>query len=224
MPRPVGSKNKIVSKITYPRKCIHCDYLSNNPAMYHYHKQIHIPIPMGQMCDHGCGQIAMAINTNGKYTCTNIAHRCPAYTQRLSAQVKTHWNRSDTVNRKEKTKKLFLEHCCNNAAAREKQKQSIKEKWGGFTPQQLKDYRHYSSRIRARAQKWAKSHGFTLGQQTYHVDHKLSIWEAWNLGLPEEIVNHPANLQILCAKENIRKGATSTLSINDLLKLINDHS
>jgi len=44
-----------MSKITYPRKCNECDYVSNNPAMYHYHKKTHEPIPVGTLCKHGCG-------------------------------------------------------------------------------------------------------------------------------------------------------------------------
>lgn len=84
----------------------------------------------------------------------------------------------------------------------------------------MQDYRHYGRRVRSRAQKWAKEQGFVLGQQTHHVDHKLSIWDAWKAGLSESIVNHPANLQILDAKANSSKGAKSSLTVDELLKLI----
>jgi hypothetical protein len=59
-----------------------------------------------------------------------------------------------------------------------------------------------------------------LGQQTYHVDHKLSILDAWNANLPAEVVNHPANLQILPAKENSSKGRKSSITIEELYEMI----
>lgn len=83
----------------------------------------------------------------------------------------------------------------------------------------MKDFRHYARRVRGRAQKWAKEQGYVLGRQTYHVDHKLSVFDAWKAGLPEKIINHPANLQILTAKQNSSKGAKSSISIEELLKL-----
>ena len=72
-----GRPNKIHSGIHYPRKCEYCDYVSNNPSMYHYHKQIHDPIPDNQLCDHGCNSPALFRGTGGKYTCHKNAHHCP---------------------------------------------------------------------------------------------------------------------------------------------------
>ena len=74
--------------------------------------------------------------------------------------------------------------------------------------------------MRKRAQQWAKEQGYELGVTTYHVDHKLSILDAWKANLPAEIVNHPANLQILEAKQNSSKGSKSSITIDELLKLI----
>ena len=96
-------------------------------------------------------------------------------------------------------------------------KQTLKKKWGNFTPGQMKDFRHYARRVRSRAQKWAKDQGYVLGQQTYHVDHKLSVREAWLAGLSEEVVNYPYNLRILEAKANCSKGSKSTLTVDQLL-------
>jgi len=221
MPRPKGSKNKTPSKIFYPRKCTHCDYIANNSTMYHYHKKTHDIIPDGKLCDHGCGQIATTINTNGKYICTEVAHQCPEYTNQLSERVKAHWKRPGSNIRKEKTKEKFLKHCCNNSSVREKQKKTLREKWGNFTADEIKEYRYFARRIRSRAQRWAKSQGYVLGQQTYHVDHKLSIFDAWKAGLNEDVINHPANLQVVEAKHNTKKGSKSSISLEDLLKEIN---
>ena len=214
MPPP---KNYI--KIMYPRKCECCDYVSNNPTMFHYHKKTHEPIPIGKLCDHGCGQQATVINTKGSYTCLPNAHHCPEYIKQHSIRIAKQWE-GDTL-RKEKTKERFFEHCCGNVKVKEKQIATLRKKWGDFTPEQMKDFRHYARRIRSRAQKWAKEQGYVLGQQTYHVDHKLSVFDAWKAGLSESIVNHPANLQILEAKQNSSKGSKSSITVEELLKLIN---
>jgi len=213
-----GCPNKIQSGICYPRKCKFCEHISNNPSTYHYHKKTHEHIPPGQLCDHGCGQIASMLNTNGKYTCKKIAQHCPEYIKKHSIRVSNQWK--DAIERKEKTKKTFLKHCVENPVITKKQKDSLKKKWGDLTPDQAKDYRHYARRIRSKAQRWAKEQGYILGKQTYHVDHKLSIWDAYKAGLSESVVNHPANLQIIDAKQNSSKGSNSSITVNELMHLI----
>jgi hypothetical protein len=185
--------------------------------MYSYHKQTHQPIPDGTLCHFGCGCVATHRNTGGKYTCKETYQECPAYIEQLSIRTKKSWE--GATERKEETKKCFYEHCSGNKLAREKLKKVIKEKWGDFTPEQMKDFRHYSRRIRTKAQKWAKAHGYVLGRLTYHVDHKFSIWDSWLAGLSESTVNHPANLRILEANENSSKGSKSLLTLEELLKL-----
>jgi hypothetical protein len=209
-------------KQNYPRKCEHCDYVSNNPSMYHYHKKTHDPIPKGTLCWQGCGQLAKHRGTGGKYTCLPKAQHCPEYIKQHSARIAKQWD--GDYERKEKTKERFFEYCCGNDAVKEKQRETLKKKWGNFTPEQMKEYRHYARRLRSRAQKWAKEQGYTLGQQTYHVDHKLSVLDAWKAGLSEEIVNHPANLQILEAKVNSSKGAKSSITVDELIDLINKYT
>jgi hypothetical protein len=203
-------------KIQYPRKCEHCDYVSNNPSMYHYHSKTHQSIPAGTLCNHGCGQLATVINTNGKYTCLSMAQHCPEYLRKHSSRVKKQWEGAE--QRKEETR-LTIDTRLNTKENIEKRKQTLKEKWGDFTPEQMKDFRHYARRVRARAQKWAKAQGYELGKQTYHVDHKFSIWDAWLEGLPESVINHPANLRILEANENLSKGAKSLYTLEELLRL-----
>lgn len=99
-------------------------------------------------------------------------------------------------------------------------KETKRKKSGLLTPQDAKNYRHYARAIRQRAQIWAKEQGYEIGRQTYHVDHKLSILDAWNANLPAEIVNHPVNLQILEATANTSKGAKSTITVEELLNLL----
>jgi hypothetical protein len=184
--------------------------------MFHYHNKIHQPIPKDKLCDHGCGQIATVINTNGKYTCLPLAQHCPEYTRKHSTRVKKQWEGAE--ERKIATKKSLIERLHNQETVN-KMKATLKEKWGDFTPEQMKDFRHYARRIRARAQKWAKAQGYVLGQQTFHVDHMFSIWDSWLARLPESTVNHPANLRILEANANSSKGAKSLYTLEELLML-----
>lgn len=217
MPKSKNYDNWV--KQNYPRKCEHCDYVSNNPTMYSYHKKTHEPIPDGQPCNHGCGQTALFRGTGGKYTCAVVAQHCPEYTRKHSLRVKEQWQRSDSIKRKEETKQSFVGRLHNEETVA-KQIKTKREKFGTLDPVKAKEYRHYARAIRQQAQKWAKEQGYELGKQTYHVDHKLSIIDAWNAGLSADIVNHPANLQIIEAKKNSSKGAKSSITLDELLSLI----
>jgi len=209
--------------IEYPRPCKHCDYISNNPSMYLYHSRTHIPIPDGTICDHGCGQLAIVRGTGGKYACQKIAHRCPAYSKKQSASVKKQWAQSEANGRKEQARIDFVNRLHNEETIN-KMKQTKREKSGIITPEQIKDYRHYARKIRSRAQQWAREQGYEIGKQTLHVDHKLSILDAWHANLSIEVVNHPANLQILEARKNSSKGSKSSITVEELMKNINDYS
>jgi len=218
MPKSKNYDNWV--KQNYPRKCEYCEYISNNPAMYSYHKKTHDPIPEGKLCDHGCGQLATIINTHGKYTCLPIAQNCPEYIKKHSNFVKEQWKRPEAIERKKRTKEIFLKTCANNTDAIEKSKNVRRKKSGLITPEIAKEFRHYARKIRTAAQIWAKDQGYNLGRQTYHVDHKLSILDAWNANLPINVVNHPANLQVLEANKNSSKGSKSIISVEELLLLI----
>jgi hypothetical protein len=210
-------KPNLKGKQDYPRKCEHCDYVSNNPSMYHYHKKTHNSIPDGTLCWQGCGQPATVLNTHGKYTCLPKTQHCPEYIKQHSARVAKQWVGAD--QRKQETKQRFLEHCCGVPEVLQKMSDTKRKKFGTLDPDKAAEFRRYARFIRQRAQRWAKDQGYVLGKHTYHVDHKLSILDAWKAGLSEEIVNHPANLQIIEAKKNCGKGANSTLTVDELLLL-----
>jgi hypothetical protein len=190
--------------------------------MYHYHKKTHEDIPEGTLCSHGCGQVAKLKNTRGNYICSEIAQRCPAYILNHSHRIKEHWERPESIKRKEETKERFFLYCCGVPEVVEKQKKTKKKKWGNFTPDQMRDFRHYARRIRTRAQSWARSQGYILGQQTFHVDHMFSVRDAWIANVSEEIVNHPANLQVIEAKKNSSKGCKSSITLDELLRRIDE--
>ena len=148
MGRPKGSKNKHQTGIFYPRKCNHCDYVSNNPAMWYYHDKTHQSIPTGQQCEHGCGGLANFFNTKGRYTCTKISQHCLEYLRVHSNRIKSHWERADAAVRKENAKKTFLQHCAGNKNAIAKLKETKRKKSGLLTPEDAKNYRHYARSIR----------------------------------------------------------------------------
>lgn len=208
-------------KIQYPRKCNECDYVSNNPQMWHYHKRVHLPIPDGKLCDGGCGQLAKAINTNNRYMCSVVSQHCPSYIKEHSARVSAQWKGAE--ERKQQTKELLIKNLHNKETI-EKMTLSKRKKTGILTPEQMKDYKHYARRIRSQAQAWAKEQGYVLGNKSFHVDHKLSILDAWHAKLSIEVVNHPANLQVLPYKENCSKGHKSSLTVEELLESIKTFS
>ena len=47
------------------------------------------------------------------------------------------------------------------------------------------------------------------GFKGYHLDHILSIWEAWKMGLPPEVVGDISNLRMIPWVENMRKGRST---------------
>lgn len=214
MPKSKNYDNWI--KQNYPRKCEICDHISNNPAAYSYHKKKHDIISNGTLCDHGCGNLAKYKGTGGKFTCTEVSQHCPEYLKKHSNRVKEQWIGNE--KRKQETKKSLKERL-HNPKTFEKIKKTKRIKSGLLTPEDLREYKNYARRIRKQAQRWAKEQGYILGQQTHHVDHKLSILDAWRANLPIEIVNHPANLQILEAKLNSGKGSKSIITVEELLVL-----
>jgi hypothetical protein len=187
--------------------------------MYHYHNKTHNPISEGQLCEQGCGNIALFRNTGGKYTCCKITQQCTAYIEKHSKRIVEHWKRPESVYRKEATKKSLIDRLHNNETVK-KATLTKRKKSGIISPETIKEYKHYARKIRKKAQQWAKDQGYILGQQTYHVDHRFSILDSWNAGLSEEIVNHPANLRILEAKINSSKGAKSSITLEELMKSI----
>lgn len=204
--------------ITYPRKCEHCDYVANNPSMYHYHIKTHESIPEGQLCEQGCGMPAFFRNTKGRYICCEITHRCRSYIEKHAERISEHWKRPDADKRKEQTKKSLVERL-HNPETVSKATRTKRNKSGIISPDTILEYRHYARKIRKKAQAWAKEQGYELGKQSYHVDHKFSILDSWNAGLTEDIVNHPANLQILDARANSAKGSKSSITLEELMNL-----
>ena len=203
--------------ITYPRKCPECDYIANNPTMFSYHKKTHQPIPQDAECHFGCGNKATHRNTGNKLTCKEKYQDCPAYLEQLAERTKQSWQGAE--ERKELTKKIFEEQVVFNTEAREKCITALKAK-AILLPEDAKDYRAYARKCRLMAQQWAKENGYVLGQQTYHVDHKLSLLDCYYAGLSVDVASNPANLRVISASENVAKGRNSIITVEELCEQI----
>jgi hypothetical protein len=193
--------------------------------MWYYHKQIHDPIPEGQLCAHGCGQSALFRGTGGKYTCVKNSFTCPKYLEVHSKRVKEQWATPLAEQRKEDARHSITQRLHNEETYR-KSSSTRKKNYveSGMCEQKAKEFRYYSKYVRAKGRhpnkEWALSQGYEIGKFTYHVDHKLSVFDAWKAGLSEEIVNHPMNLQIVEYKANLHKGRKSSITVEELLESI----
>ena len=216
MSRSKGSKNKIQSGITYPRKCETCDYISNNPSMFHYHKKTHLPV-IGQVC-HKCNNPAVVVSTMGIYRCNENPHLCPVYLEEHSARIEDQWK--DDEDRRTATRTSTIERFQTEENYK-KVSAGKRYKTGLLTEEKRKDFRKYARACRSLAQLWAKDNGHAIGRQTFHVDHIFSVLDGFTLGVEPAIVSHPENLRILAAKVNSSKGRTSEMTLQQLLEKIN---
>ena len=215
-----GCKNKVHSGIYYPRKCDTCDYISNNPSMFHYHKKTHGSIE-GKICSHGCSQPAKFIKTNGKYSCLENTHLCPAYLATQAEQIREQWTRDGAEERKEQTKRILSE-VMRDPEIRKKRQNTKRSKTGLLTEERRTIFRRYAYACRKIAQQWAKDNGHEIGQQTFHVDHIYSILDGFTNEIAPAILSHPKNLRILEAKKNSSKGPKSEITLEELLELTKD--
>lgn len=222
MGRPKGSKNIIQTGITYPRKCKKCNYISNNPSMYHYHNKTHDAVD-GKICDHGCGLPAVSKSTRGRYCCSDVYTSCPGYIKNSVARTTEHWARPESDQRKENAKKTFIASVHNRETV-DKARKTKWAKWGmeNATEAQWKDFKRYARSCRKLSQLWAKDNGYELGQQTFHVDHIFSIMDGFRNKISPSIMSHPANLRVIEAKKNSAKGGKSEITLAELLKLTED--
>jgi hypothetical protein len=213
-----GCPNKIHSGVYYPRKCNDCDYISNNPSMFHYHKKIHSSI-IDKICDHGCGLPAIKMSTYGKYCCSESFSKCPGYLKGLIERTTNKWKESESINRRDETRKSLIQRL-HNEENYKKSSGTKRIKTGLLTEEKRKIFRRYAYACRKLAQLWAKDNGYEIGRQTYHVDHIYSVLDGFNNEIAPSIISHPANLRILEAKKNSSKGRKSEMTLVELLEKI----
>lgn len=211
-----GCPNKIHSGIYYPRKCDDCDYISNNPPMFYYHKKTHDSLE-NKNCR--CGFPALYIGTQGIYRCNQKPQLCPQYLLEHSERVKKQWIGDN--KRKEDTANSIRERL-HNEENYLKSKKTKRSKTGLLTEERRKIFRRYAYACRKLAQQWAEDNGYELGQQTFHVDHIYSVLDGFKNEVPPSIISHPKNLRILEAKKNSSKGSNSEISLEELYSLSKD--
>ena len=205
----------------YPRKCETCDYISNNPSMFHYHKKTHYSVE-GKLCDHGCGNPAKFVKTNGKYTCSENSQHCPQYLAEHAERIRQQWVGDD--RRREDTIVSLRSRLHNEENAR-KISATRRAKTGLLTEEVRTSFRKYARACRSLSQLWAKDNGYKLGPQTFHVDHIYSVLDGFKNEIAPAIISHPANLRILEAKKNTSKGPKSEITLQELLERTgNDNS
>ena len=64
---------------------------------------------------------------------------------------------------------------------------------------------------------------YIRGRNKYHLDHMVSTRFGFDNNIPEEIVAHPANLEMLLEGVNIRKGLNCSINIDTLYKRIEQY-
>ena len=83
--------------------------------------------------------------------------------------------------------------------------------------------RHYTSKIYETYQYLLNPH--KLNRKDWHIDHKLSVYNAYNQykrPLPWQMIIHPANLVLKYAESNSHKGRNSDISVKQLLTQIKE--
>ncbi len=213
-----GCPNKIQSGISYPRKCDTCNYVSNNPSMFHYHKKTHYSVE-GKLCDYGCGRPALFVSTQETYCCSRQHMKCSAVRKEFSEKVANQWTRPSATERKEETKKSLIERLHNEENVRKFTK-TKRERIGILTEEKRKLYRRYAYSCRKLSQLWAKDNGYEIGRSTFHVDHIYSVLDGFRNEIAPSIISHPCNLRILEAKKNSSKGRKSEITLEELLVLV----
>lgn len=213
------TESRKLNKIKYPRKCDTCDYISNNPTMFHYHKKTHYSV-VDKICDYGCKQPANFVSTRGVYCCSKNHMQCPIVREEYVNKVTIQWKRPESAQRKINTAISTKERLCTREMI-EKGRRAKWAKWGmeHATEEQWKDFRKYARSCRALSQKWAKDNGYKIGLQTFHVDHIFSVVDGFRNKVSPIIMSHSANLRILEAKKNSSKGCKSEITLEELLTL-----
>lgn len=54
-------------------------------------------------------------------------------------------------------------------------------------------------------------------------DHKISVWEALQKNYDPFYINHPLNCELITQKENNRKKHRSSITYDELKKLVDDY-
>lgn len=213
--------------ITYPRKCVQCDYIATSPQTYSYHKRKHKPIPHNALCEGGCGQVAKFRMTNNRLMCSDNSFTCPAYLKQHSDRVQTQWDNSP-----ERKQQLSLSGPMTSQISRDKLSETQKKRWReriliieSEVPADMKQYKRQVHTLSQRTYKEYKDtinpNNFSLGRRRYHLDHKVSKHVGWLLNIPAVYMASLHNLEVIPSTINEGKGPVCSMLPSVLLEKCN---
>jgi hypothetical protein len=216
-------------KNQYPRKCDLCDYHSNNPSMFYYHKKTHQEIPYGQLCDHGCNKPAIIIRTNGSFCCSTKTQDCPQYRKEHSKRVKEQWNKMDGKVKKKRIQKAKESlKVTYTQEYIEKAKQTKIKRLLNISREQTNDYKQYVRLVHQLTQYSIKNDPILSRtvvsrwkKDSLHIDHKVSKRIGFYLGIPPEFIANSLNLEAILASKNNQKYIKCSMNPIDLLENLN---
>lgn len=211
-------------KLVYPRKCHHCDYVSNNPAMWHFHAKTHIDIPPGTLCWNGCNQLAKIVRTNGKFACSVKPGQCPAYTHEQSRRVKAQWSTNNWEHRKQVLRDRSLAETSHQRSLRSIKQVATKQAKLMAVEHSLSQRQYAQSIIRRshttykRNKELLNPNNLVIARDQYHLDHRVSRHVGWLLQIPIQYMCSVHNLCLMHNKLNSGKGSKCSLHPLELYK------
>lgn len=108
-------------KIVYPRKCNHCDHLSNTPSSFYAHCLIHEPILEGTLCAFECNNPGRYRKSSGTITCEEESNNCPKLKDNQRLALAKYYETEEGKALKEKNRILGL-----SESAEHRKKRGIK--------------------------------------------------------------------------------------------------
>lgn len=213
--------------INYPRSCEICGYAANNPAMYFYHKKTHDPIPEGTLCYRNCGKLATVCRTNGKYVCSPDLKDCKSYIEKLSNSIKNMWA-DEKYDKRKKQNGERVRAWSKETRQIANEKQTITKRNKRLSLEQTYDRKKYGRAVHYHSQKNYRLNkevinpdNNEIGLRKYHLDHKVSQFVGYLIGIPIDIISSVENLAIIPAQINTVKCSKCSLHPLKLLEMVN---
>ena len=99
---------------------------------------------------------------------------------------------------------------------------SLYEKLGWTRPEDKDEFKLYTELVRRKTNEnyqkyFSEIPNAKKRSREFHLDHKLSIKDSYKMGLPISVVSHYKNLCIIGGRLNESKGATSSITLNELI-------
>jgi len=209
----------------YPRKCLTCDHVSNNPSNFTDHAKKHIPIPEGTLCE--CGKPAVYRSITEKVWCQQNIRQCPAYKAVLSTQTTKMWKDGNWTARKIQQADRTRAETAEQRADRNRKAITTKVKNLQAIEHtlELKQYRraaiYWGRRTYRENTQVINPNGYEIGLQQYHIEHKVSRHIGFLLNIPLEYLCSVHNLTVMHSKLNCGKRINCSIHPIDLLLLCN---